>query len=223
MGGSASEAASEADSAKTERIVFFGDSITQAGAEPGGYVRLIEDSLHARYPEQEIEVIGAGISGNRVPDLLARVGPDVLERDPTAVVIYIGINDVWHWDLYDKGTPKEAFEQGLRTLADTLQQAGAEVILCTPSMIGEKADGSNPQDAMLDEYAQVSLSVAEDYDLDVCDLREEFVQYLKQNNRGNQSEGVLTTDGVHLNEGGNRFVAEAILETLDHALFSERP
>ena len=216
-------AASEADSTKTERIVFFGDSITEAGDGPGGYVRLIADSLHARYPDRDIEVIGAGISGNRVPDLLARVGPDVLDKDPTAVVVYIGINDVWHWGLYNRGTPEEDFERGLRTLADTLQSAGADVVLCTPSMIGEKADGSNAQDAMLDEYAQISRRVAEEEGLAVCDLRTEFVEYLKQHNPENRSEGVLTTDGVHLNEAGNRFVAGAILGTLvDHVLASER-
>ena len=220
METSANEA--EADTSEAQRIVFFGDSITEAGDREGGYVRLVADSLDARYPDQDIEVIGAGISGNRVPDLLARVGPDVLDKDPTAVVIYIGINDVWHWDLYDKGTPKEDFESGLRTLADTLQQAGADVIFCTPSMIGEKADGSNPQDAMLDEYAQTSRQIADEKGLEVCDLRAEFVEYLKQNNPENRSEGLLTTDGVHLNEAGNRFVAEAISQTLDHVLFSER-
>ena len=220
METSASEA--EADTSAAQRIVFFGDSITEAGDREGGYVRLVADSLDARYPDQDIEVIGAGISGNRVPDLLARVGPDVLEKDPTAVVIYIGINDVWHWDTYGRGTPKEDFEQGLRTLADTLQQAGADVILCTPSMIGEKLDGSNPQDGMLDEYAQISRQVAEEKGLDVCDLRAQFVEYLKQNNPENRSEGLLTTDGVHLNEAGNRFVAEAILQTLDQVIASER-
>lgn len=219
----ASQAAPERDTTEAERIVFFGDSITEAGDRPGGYVRLIADSLHERYPNQDIEVIGAGISGNRVPDLLARVGPDVLVHDPTAVVVYIGINDVWHWELYNRGTPKEEFEEGLRTLADTLNQAGAEVILCTPSMIGEKPDGSNPQDAMLDEYAEISRRVAEEKDLHVCDLRTEFVEYLKQNNPKNRSEGVLTSDGVHLNEAGNQFVAEAVLQVLDHVLASERP
>ena len=217
-------AASEADSTKEERIVFFGDSITEAGVKDGGYVRLIRDSLQARYPDGGVEVIGAGISGNRVPDLLARVGPDVLAKDPTAVVVYIGINDVWHWELYDRGTPEEEFESGLRLLTDTLQSAGAEVVLCTPSVIGERADGSNPQDAMLDAYAAISRRVAEEEGIALCDLRAQFVETLKQRNAEGRSEGVLTSDGVHLNEAGNRFVAEAILEALvDHVLDPERP
>ena len=89
-------------------------------------------------------------------------------------------------------------------------------------MIGEKPDGSNPQDAMLDEYAAISRQIAEEKDLDVCDLRAAFVEHQKQHNPENQSEGLLTTDGVHLNEAGNRFVAEAILQTLDQVIASER-
>jgi lysophospholipase L1-like esterase len=54
--------------AKGERIVFLGDSITQAGAGPGGYVTLVGEGIAAALPEAGVEVIGAGISGNKVPD-----------------------------------------------------------------------------------------------------------------------------------------------------------
>lgn len=212
------DAAPEAPDAiqDVERIVFFGDSITQAGAEPGGYVQIISDSLTARYPEKQIEVIGAGISGNKVPDLQARLERDVLAHDPTTVVIYIGINDVWHWELPNHtGTPTDQFEAGLRSIVDTLQTSGARVLLCTPSMIGEKHDGTNPQDAMLDEYSSISRSVAQDLGAETCDLRAEFVEYLREHNTENQEKDVLTTDGVHLNEAGNQFVADRILKALE--------
>jgi lysophospholipase L1-like esterase len=197
-----------------ERIVFFGDSITEQGAQPGGYVALLADTIAQTYPDLGVEVIGAGISGNKVPDLLARVERDVLSQDPSTVVVYIGINDVWHWELNDNGTTEEAYEAGLRTLVDTLQQAGADVVLCTPSVIGERADGTNAQDAMLDRYADISRQVAADNGLAVCDLRADFLAYLQGHNPEDTSEGVLTTDGVHLNAEGNRFVADRIFDTL---------
>ena len=200
-----------------ERIVFFGDSITEMGDQPGGYVRLVADSLARAYPELDIEVIGAGISGNKVPDLLARVDRDVLAHDPSTVVIYIGINDVWHWTKHDgAGTTAEDFEQGLHTLVDTLQQAGADVVLCTPSVIGEQAAGTNDQDDMLDEYAQISRDVAVEEGASVCDLRAAFVDYLAEHNTEDAAQGVLTTDGVHLNEAGNRFVAAQMIEALEN-------
>lgn len=198
---------------QNERIVFFGDSITEQGDEPGGYVRLVADSLQQSYPDRDIEVIGAGISGNKVPDLMDRVDEDVLERDPSTVVVYIGINDVWHWER-DQGTPRDEYENGLRTLVDTLQQTEARVLLCTPSVIGEQAAGTNQHDEMLDDYASITRQVARDKGAEVCDLRAAFKEYLGEHNAADQSEGVLTTDGVHLNDAGNRFVARQMIEAL---------
>src|SRR5256885_5460352 len=80
---------------KGDRVVFLGDSITQAGAGPGGYVTLVREALDKDHKDLGIEVIGAGISGNKVPDLEKRLERDVLGKKPTVVVIYIGINDVW--------------------------------------------------------------------------------------------------------------------------------
>jgi lysophospholipase L1-like esterase len=201
---------------KGERIVFLGDSITQTGAGPKGYVSLIRNALKEKHPDLGIEVIGAGISGNKVPDLQNRLEKDVLARKPTLVVVYIGINDVWHFDLNPArgGTPKDKYEAGLKDVIGRIQAAGGKVLLCTPSVIGEKADGSNKNDARLDEYAGISRAVAKETKVPVCDLRKAFLAYLKEKNTDNKARGVLTTDGVHLNDAGNKFVAETILKSL---------
>ena len=144
---------------KGDRIVFLGDSITQAGANPGGYVTLVREAIQKQHPDLGVEVLGAGISGNRVPDLEKRLDRDVLEKKPTIVVIYIGINDVWH-SQNGRGTPRDEFEAGLKRIIEKINQAGARVILCTPSVIGEKHDLSNPLDGMLEEFCGVSRKVA---------------------------------------------------------------
>jgi lysophospholipase L1-like esterase len=201
---------------KGERIVFLGDSITQAGAGPKGYVTLIKKALDDKHKDLEITVIGAGISGNKVPDLQRRLQRDVIDKKPSLVVIYIGINDVWHGEKDPtKGTSKENFEAGLKEIIDKITTAGARVILCTPSVIGEKTDGSNNLDARLDEYADISRRVAKEKKMPLCDLRKEFLKRLKKDNPDNKPQGVLTGDGVHLNDAGNRFVADVMLETLD--------
>ncbi len=192
-----------------ERIVFFGDSITQAGDKPGGYV----DLVRAAMADTGVEVIGAGISGNKVPDLEKRLDSDVLAKKPTTVVIYIGINDVWH-STRNQGTPKDVFEKGLRSLVDRVRAGGAKVILCTPSVIGEKPVGENPLDAMLDEYAGVTRSIAADMKTGLIDLRKSFLGHLEAANIEKQEKGVLTSDGVHLNAAGNRLVADRMLEGL---------
>ena len=195
---------------RTERIVFFGDSITEQGAEPGGYVTLVKDSL-GRSSKGAIEVIGAGVSGNRVPDLLARVDRDVIAKKPSLTIIYIGINDVWHWALFNRGTPKVEYEAGLKELITRIRQAGSQVILCTPSVIGEKRAGTNPNDAMLAEYAGISRRVAEAMNVQICDLNAAFAGYLRTHNPQDAEKEILTVDGVHLNAEGNRFVADQML------------
>lgn len=198
-----------------DRVLFFGDSITEQGVKPNGYVTLIKNELNARHPERKIEIIDAGVSGNRVPDLLRRVAQDVIDAKPTVVVIYIGINDVWHWALEGHhGTTKDQYESDLREVVARIQYAGAKVILCTPSVIGEKREGRNPHDAMLDEYAAISRKIGLDLGVRLCDLRKSFVDYLKIHNKQDREEGILTTDGVHLNDEGNKLVAQEILNLL---------
>lgn len=204
--------ASAADLAlkKGDRIVFLGDSITQGGAGPTGYISLFRDIVKKRHADLGVEVIGAGISGNKVPDLQKRLERDVLSKKPTAVVIYIGINDVWH-SKGGRGTSKADFEAGLKDIIGQITAGGARVILCTASVIGEKHDGTNELDKMLDEYCAISRQVAAATKSQLVDLREAFLAYAKANNKDNVGQNLLTTDGVHLNVAGNKFVAKQML------------
>ena len=196
-----------------ETIVFLGDSITAQGAGEKGYVTLFRQVIEKSRPDSGIKVIGAGIGGNKVPDLEARLDKDVLSHKPDAVVIYIGINDVWH-STRGQGTEIAAFETGLRSLIKRCNDAGARVVLSTPSVIGEKYDGSNDLDRMLNEYSAVSRGVAMETGATLLDLRAAFIANLKEYNTANESQGILTTDGVHLNDAGNRFVAVRMLEAV---------
>ena len=194
------------------RIVFLGDSITQAGVQPGGYISLLREALRSAALAGDFELLGAGISGNKVPDLQKRLETDVLAKKPDLVFIYIGINDVWHWThpcCKDKqgGTTKENFEAGLKDIISRIKARGAKVVLCTPTVIGEKTNGTNPQDKMLDEYAAISRKVEQEQGLVLCDLRKAFTNYLNVQNKEDKSQGILTFDEVHLNAAGNAFLA----------------
>ncbi len=200
---------------KGDKIAFLGDSITQAGARGKGYIKLIKAELEKKHKDLDIEIIGAGISGNKVPDLQSRVEHDVIEKKPTLVFVYIGINDVWHGENDpSRGTPKDKFEAGLKEVIGKIQAAGARVVLCTPSVIGEKNDGTNKLDKQLDEFAEISRKVAKEMKVPVCDLRKAFIEYLKKNNEENEEKGILTADRVHLNDAGNRLVADEMLKMI---------
>ncbi|ACU02500.1 SGNH/GDSL hydrolase family protein [Pedobacter heparinus] len=192
---------------KPKKVIFFGDSITQAGVKPGGYVDLIKKDLDpAKY-----EVIGAGIGGNKVYDLYLRMEEDVLNKKPDLVVIYIGVNDVWHKLQHRTGTDYPKFIQFYQALINKMQAKGIKVVLCTPAVIGEKKAGANEMDAELDKYAGAIRELAAKNNLPMADLRKIFTGYDQENNPENAEKGILTTDGVHLNEKGNRTLADTLL------------
>ena len=170
--------------------------------------------------DDEITVMGAGISGNKVPDLLARLDDDVLAHQPSHVVIYIGINDVWHHYSFDHvtGTDSVTFEEGLSKLIDHIEEGNATVLLCTPSVIGEDVESDEEVNIRLQEYAQIIRRVAEKKEVHLCDLRKSLETYLSRNNPNNDADGIFTTDGVHLNEEGNRFVADFMIQELQLVL-----
>ncbi|MBY0528201.1 MAG: SGNH/GDSL hydrolase family protein [Gemmataceae bacterium] len=199
---------------KGDKIVFLGDSITQGGGGAQGYITLVKKALDEKQKDLGIETINAGISGNKVPDLQRRVEKDVIGKKPAVVFIYIGINDVWHGERDPaKGTPKDKFESGLKEVIGKITDAGAKVIVCTPTVIGEKKDGANKLDKQLDEYADISRKVAKELKLPLCDLRKAFVDHLQANNPDNKESGILTGDRVHLNPAGNKLVAETMLKS----------
>ena len=186
------------------------------GVEAGGYVTLISEALEKTCPDLNIETIGAGMGGHKVPDCQERLERDVLKRQPTIVLVYIGINDVWWWNgKWGEGTTKQDYESGLRDIIKRINAAGARVILCTPTVIGEKTDGTNEFDKMLDEYSKISRKVARGTGSQLLDLRKSFMTYLLEHNADNVEKGILTRDTVHLNKQGNRFLSYLVLDALN--------
>lgn len=196
---------------KAKRIIFFGDSITQQGVGPGGYVTLLQKMVAQTGAKEPAELIGAGIGGNKVYDLYLRMEEDVLDKNPDVVVIYIGVNDVWHKATSGTGTDPDKFERFYTAIIKKLQARNIHVIVCTPAVIGEKADNSNQQDGDLNRYSQIIRMVAKNNNLPVCDLRKAFMEYEAANNLDNKESGVLTKDRVHLTDKGNQLVADLLL------------
>ena len=193
---------------KKKRIIFFGDSITESGVKPGGYVVRLDSMIALQGQGEFYELIGSGISGNKIYDLYLRMDEDVLSKNPAMVVIYIGVNDVWHKRTGGTGTDADKFEKFYQAIINKLKANNIKTILCTPAAIGEKTDFSNPQDGDLNEYSKIVRNLAQKNDLPVIDLRKAFLEYDLKNNPGNKSNGILTTDGVHLNAKGNQLVAD---------------
>ncbi len=199
---------------KPLRVIFFGDSVTQAGVGPTGYITQLQTMLKEKGMGDQYEIMGAGIGGNKVYDLYLRMDEDVLAKKPDIVFVYIGINDVWHKATHGTGTDLDKFVKFYEAIIKKLQDNNIRPILCTPSVIGERTDYSNQQDGDLNQYAAAIRDLARDHKLVLVDLRKDFQTYLAKNNPKNEERGILTRDRVHLTETGDKFVAEEMMAGL---------
>ena len=96
-------------------IAFFGDSITMQG----GYIETMKKALITSPPTKDLKVklLQHGLNGGRVPTVLEGRSPwgtiggtmqELLDKEkPNVVVIFLGVNDVWH---KEKGTSPEDFQ-----------------------------------------------------------------------------------------------------------------
>jgi len=199
---------------KKQRVVFFGDSITEAGVKPTGFITKITGQLKQKGLDNNYELLGAGIGGNKVYDLYLRMDDDVLAKSPDMVVIWVGVNDVWHKKTYGTGTDADKFEKFYNAIIKKLQAKNIKVFICTPAAIGEKTDFSNELDGDLNKYAGIIRNIAKNNNCPLIDLRKMTLDYNLKNNTDNKDRGILTTDGVHLNDAGNNAVADIMYNAL---------
>lgn len=202
---------------KKTKVIFFGDSITELGVKKDkyvGYIVRMDSMLKAGKKDDQYELIGSGISANKVYDLYLRLDEDVLGKNPDIVVIYVGVNDVWHKSLLGTGTDPDKFEKFYNAILRKLKERNIKAILCTPAVVGEKTDMSNPLDGDLNRYSNIIRDIAKKNDLPLVDLRQKFLDYNNANNPENKEKDILTYDRVHLNAKGNQLVADAMWKAI---------
>jgi lysophospholipase L1-like esterase len=143
-----------------------------------------------------------------------RLERDVLDKAPNVVVIWVGVNDVWHKSMMGTGTDYDKFGLFYDAVVQKIQAKGAKVILVTPAVIGERNDQSNPQDGELNLYAKWIRAYAAQKNIALVDCRKLFLEYSVKNNPKQLDKGFLTYDRVHLNDAGNQLVADAVWEAI---------
>jgi lysophospholipase L1-like esterase len=202
---------------KKTKVIFFGDSITELAVKRDkyvGYILRMDSMLKVEKKNDQYELIGSGISANKVYDLYLRMEDDVLSKNPDVVVIFVGVNDVWHKTLLGTGTDADKFEKFYYAILKKLKDRNIKAILCTPAVVGEKTDFSNPLDGDLNRYSNIIRDIAKKNSLPLIDLRKKYHEYLEKNNPENKDKGILTYDGVHMNDSGNQFLADLMWKAI---------
>lgn len=198
---------------KVKKIIFFGDSITQMGINKGGYIDRIKNSLDSSGKSSQYDLIGAGVGGNKIYDLYLRIEEDVIDKKPDVVIVFEGVNDVWH-KTSGTGTDLDKYENFYVAIIKKLQAKNIKLILITPACIGELKDNKNAQDEDLNKYCDVIRKLAANYHCGLIDLRKMNQAYETANNNENKDRGLLTVDKVHFTPTGNQMLANALMEEL---------
>jgi lysophospholipase L1-like esterase len=193
------------------QIVAIGDSITQAG----GYLKDVDAVLAKSYPELKLPPIhNVGISGQKAEDLVKRFERDVVGKKPAVVTISVGINDVWH--RADQPHDPNVLAQywiNVSRMVEMAQKAGINVILLTPTVIGENADeGANRR---LRIYIEAEKQIARERKCTLVDLHAMFLNAIAKRPAALAGKDKwLTSDGVHMSPPGDALMAIGVLRGL---------
>ncbi len=192
-----------------EKVAFLGDSITQQGqGSAGGYVQLVGSGFAAN--GVKIEIIGAGISGHKSNDMLARLEKDVLSKKPQWMTLSCGVNDVWHGA---KGVPLEDYKKNITEIVNRVQAAGVKVVILTSTMI--KEDAANDENKKLTAYNDFLRTLAVEKKCLFADLNGEMQTSIAESVKAGlkpTNGNYLTGDGVHMNPAGNQMMAVGVLK-----------
>ncbi len=201
-----------------KRVVFLGDSITQAG----GYVTFVDYYLEKLYPEQNFDIYGLGLASETLsglsednhaggafprPCLFERLERLLQKAKPEVVFACYGIND----GIYQPLDPKRfsAFKQGVNKLIEQCRAAGVEqVVLVTPPIYDATTKpGQFSYDSVMTKYAAWERKL-DQLDVLVIDLHSAM-----RKARDARAE-VFSKDKVHPGAEGHLFMAQTILTGL---------
>lgn len=207
------------------KIVIVGDSITEAGKYPGGYVWLLQRYLNALYPDRQIEIVNAGIGGNKSTDMQARFQKDAIDQKPGLVMINVGVNDVWNafFDFpnnqfypegnWPAGVQLAEYREKITQMVLAAKAAGIRVVLLSPTLIGESIDG--PENRRLQQYVAAMREIALENQCLFIDLNAPFREVIgTYQKHAGKTLNLLAADGVHPNPSGYRIIAFTILRGL---------
>ena len=202
------------------RILFQGDSITDAGRDRrnyhnlgAGYPKYAAEIIKERHPDADIEFINLGIAGNRTSLLFDRFYPDAIELQPDIISILIGVNDVWHRQ-YKIFTTDEMYELNLRTMLTLLRErTNAKIMILSPFLLDFEAK----QELFGDEVKSI-IAICERLAGEFADVYVPLYKHFDKALAEQPAPLYYSADGVHPNEAGARFIGGIYADAIEKLL-----
>ena len=203
------------------RILFQGDSITDAGRDKrnyydlgGGYPKYAAELIKKEFPDAEF--IDLGISGNRTDQLFDRLYADAIALEPDVISILIGINDIWH--RYGGGkiaTTDEQFALNYRTILSQLREkTNAKIMMICPFLLdAPKTQHLRPD---LDRIIPIVEKLADEF----ADVYMPLDAIMAEAMKTQPEPMYFSADGVHPNANGAAYIGEKYAEYITPLLKS---
>ncbi len=218
-----------------KRVLWLGDSITQAG----DYVTFIEYFLEKQYLADRFDVISIGLASETASCLSEKTHPfprpcvqERLQRalalvKPQIVVACYGMNDgIYHPQSAER---MQALEQGIEKLVAAVHTAGAEMILLTPPPFDALPVNAKvvPQsasdfgfmapyegyDGVLADYARWEMQLPKS-EATVIDMHGPMDAYLAKQRETDADFSFAKKDGIHPDALGHLLMAQIVLRGL---------
>jgi lysophospholipase L1-like esterase len=181
----------------------------RSGVMGSGYANLLACQLSAKAPGR-YEFLNRGVDGDRIVNLLARVGRDVTMLSPDVVSIFVGTNDAFHTTFMKSGTA-DTFEQIYRIFLDEIRSALPEVrfVLMEPYSLPGRNTDRDPVN-----FRANTIACAEKVKKLAADYGAVFVPLQKMLDEAAAAAPATTIsiDGVHPNQAGHWLIAQEWLK-----------
>lgn len=198
------------------------------GSDQGGlYHQFIQVFLATRYPGKGLWTVNFGESGGSARGAIERLATDFLPDRTDVVVVHFGMNDVQRNDFTNlaerpdeskREKTRETYRSNLTELVETVQQAGCQVVILSPTNYDDSAEGkSTPAggflNAELGRFTAIAKSVAEENGAAFVDVHAPLTEITLAKQKENPNFS-FTSDRIHPRNGGDSVMVTTILREL---------
>lgn len=194
-----------ARAANEQRVVFFGDSITDGW------------QLNQYFPGKPY--VNRGISGQITGEMLGRMQADVIALDPTAMVILAGTNDL------ARGVPIATIQNNLTMIGSLAEQAGIKPVFASILPVSDYHKGTNPNYERTPGRPPEKIRELNTWLAAMCKSRGfgylDYFSAMVDENGFLRAD--LADDGLHPNAEGYKVMAPLAQAALDEAVKAAPP
>ncbi len=205
---------------KGDRVVFAGNSITEAGL----YHNYIWLYYLTRFPERELQVFNGGIGGDVAGQIYDRLEVDLFGKKPTVLVVTFGMNDSKYFEYGDttktEQVRKNAVETSLasfRKIEDELKKhQGLRKIIMSSSLYDEtmqnKDNYFHGKAATMEAIARFQEETAQRNGWDYVDLLHPMSDITRREQAKKADFTLTGPDRIHPGSAGHFVMAYLFLK-----------